>query len=503
MENTKKTRSALRFPAYVFLAVQAVAFILAGVKLKEMDILPAMYMIMFIGVVVFFMVLQIVVTLVIFRRKIGFIFIMLLSILVSIGAIWVYSALSKFDNAIDKVTDNPNEVITEMAILVLSDSEIEEVTDIGQYTIGYVSTLDVDATNELMKDINKSLGTTPNYVTYNNVLHLADALYDSTVNAIIINTSFIDVIAETEGYANFLTETKQIYSAEIKGYMNLVEDETKPEWDIDTDVEVKETFIIYISGNDQYGAIRKSDKSDVNILLAVNTKTKTIQMINTPRDYFITFPNTGEVKDKLTHAGLYGVQNSMGALENLYGIKIDYYIRLNFSGFVDIIDALGGIDVYSEYDFTVEPIKHYVVGVNHLTGLEALAFARERYAFPKGDVQRGIHQMEVIKATLNKMMSPAILYSYSEVLESISGAIATNLSSEEIYAMVKLQIKENSSWNFQTYTVTGFEAFETTYTMPNKIVSVMSPKQDTVETAKQLINNVLNPESENSENTQE
>lgn len=497
MEKTQKKRSVLRFPAYVFLAVQAVAFILAGMKLKEMDILPAEYMIMFIGVAVFLMVLEIVLTLLVFRRKIGFILIMIFSILITTGAVWAYTALKEVDDTIDQVTDTPDEVITEMAILVLKDSEIEDVTDIAQYSIGYVDTLDVDATDELKDEINKSLGTTPDYVTFSNIMNLADALYSRTINAIIINTAFIDILVETEQYANFSTETKEIYSAEIKGYMNLVDDETENE----DDAKVKETFIIYVSGNDHFGAIEKSKRSDVNILLVVNTKTKTVQMINTPRDYFITFPNTGDVKDKLTHAGLYGVKNSMGALENLYGIKIDYYVRMNFSGFEAIINALGGIDVYSEFDFTVEPIKHYVVGVNHLNGLEALAFARERHAFPKGDVQRGIHQMEVIRATLDKMMSPAILYSYTDVLNSIAGMIQTNISSEEIYGLVKMQLKDKSEWNFQTFTVTGSGAESVTFSMPNYPTYVMVPNEEVVETAKQLINNVLNPEPAEQENS--
>lgn len=495
MEKTQRKRSVLRFPAYVFLVVQAVAFILAGMKLKEMDILPATYMIMFIGVAVFFMVLQAVLTLLVFRRKIGFILIMIFSILVTTGAVWAYTALKEVDDTIDEVTDTPDEVITEMAILVLSDSEIEDVTDMAQYSIGYVDTLDVDATNELKDEINKSLGTTPDYVSFNNIMHLADALYSRTINAIIINTAFIEIISETEAYANFKTDTKEIYSAEIKGYMNLVDE------DDESNTKVKETFIVYISGNDHDGAIQKTHRSDVNLLLAVNTKTKSIQMINTPRDYFITFPNTGEVKDKLTHAGLYGVQNSMGALENLYGIKIDYYVRMNFSGFVAIIDALGGIDVNSEFDFTVEPVKHYVVGVNHLNGIEALAFARERHAFPKGDVQRGIHQMEVVRATLNKMMSPAILYSYTDVLESMVGIAQTSISSEEIYGLVKMQLKDMSEWNFQTYTVTGSGANSVTFSMPTYSTYVMVPNEETVETAKQLINNVLNPEPAEQENS--
>ena len=141
------------------------------------------------------------------------------------------------------------------------------------------------------------------------------------------------------------------------------------------------------------------------------------------------------------------------------------------------------------------------MGVNHLNGIEALAFARERHAFPKGDVQRGIHQMEVVRATIDKMMSPAILYSYTDVLESMVGIAQTNISSEEIYGLVKMQLKDMSEWDVQTYTVTGTSLYSTTFTMPDYTTYVMVPKEETVETAKQLINNVLNPESVEQENS--
>ena len=215
--------------------------------------------------------------------------------------------------------------------------------------------------------------------------------------------------------------------------------------------------------------------------MAVNTKTKTIQMISTPRDFYVELPNSNGMKDKLTHAGMYGLNNSIGAMEDLYGIDIDYYVKMNFSGFEAIIDSLDGIDVYSEYEFTVEPIKHYVVGMNHLNGIEALAFARERYALQGGDRQRGV----------NQMTSPTIIYRYDKVLENISQTVQTNFTSEELYGLVKMQIKDMAEWDIRSYSVNGKGTYAETFTVKGREVYVMVPDMTTIEEAKLLIQNTL------------
>jgi LCP family protein required for cell wall assembly len=162
---------------------------------------------------------------------------------------------------------------------------------------------------------------------------------------------------------------------------------------------------VYISGMDTWGHISVASRSDVNILAAVNPQTKQILLVSTPRDYYVPLSISGGAKDKLTHAGIYGIDVSEDTMEMLYDVDIDYYFKLNFSGFEGLIDAMGGITVWSDYDFTVDPIKHYVVGENQLTGLEALAFARERHAFAGGDRQRGTNQMNVIQSVIDKMCS--------------------------------------------------------------------------------------------------
>ena len=244
-----------------------------------------------------------------------------------------------------------------------------------------------------------------------------------------------------------------------------------------------------------WGAVNARSRSDVNILAVVNTATGHIQLINTPRDYYVYLPNQG-ANDKLTHAGLYGIDSSKAAIENLYDIQIDYYVRMNFSGFESIINTLGGIDVYSEYDFTVDPIKHYTRGYNHLNGLEALAFARERHAFPTGDIQRGLNQMEVIKAVINKMTSPAILANYSEVLDEVTDCIMMDIPSERIYSLVRYELATKTSWTVDSYSVTGTGTHSITYSMPGTTCYVMIPNDSDVEQAKKLIGQTLDGDTE-------
>ena len=261
---------------------------------------------------------------------------------------------------------------------------------------------------------------------------------------------------------------------------------------VETENEEKKdlgTFVLYFSGIDVWGWTDTKSRSDVNIIAAVNTETRHVQLINTPRDYFVEMPISNGAKDKLTHAGLYGVENSVGTLEKLYDIDIDYYLRVNFSGFEAIIDILGGVDVYSEYDFTVDPIKHYTEGYNHLTGLEALAFVRERHAFASGDNQRGRNQMAVIQGVVDKVTQPSFLKNYLSVMDSLDGCFETNIPYDLIASLVRKQLDEGGSWQVLSYSVNGTGDTQKPYSMSQKAY-VMIPDQTTVDKAKTLMKKV-------------
>ena len=259
----------------------------------------------------------------------------------------------------------------------------------------------------------------------------------------------------------------------------------------------KEPFVVYLSGVDTRGELTEKARSDVNILAVVNPKTKQVALINTPRDDYVDLAGTNS-KDKLTHAGLYGVETSMETLGNLYGVEVTDYIRINFAGFMSIVDALGGVDVYSDQAFTsvgspgyYDPTS-FVEGWNHLDGKAALAFARERHAFASGDIQRGIDQMKVIDAMLNKIKSPALLMNFSKLMDAASDCFVTSLSQDQISALVRMQLSDFAEWDIQSCTVTGSSGTSTKcYSAKGQKLYVMKPDESSVNKAKELIASVL------------
>ena len=270
----------------------------------------------------------------------------------------------------------------------------------------------------------------------------------------------------------------------------------------------KEPFVIYLSGVDTRGELTENARSDVNILAAVNPVTKRVALVNTPRDYYVDLAGTSS-KDKLTHAGLYGVETSMETLGNLYGVNVDHYIRINFAGFISIIDALGGVDVYSDQAFTSVGSPGYydpttfVEGWNHLDGKSALAFARERHAFASGDIQRGINQMKVIDAMLNKIKSPALLMGFSKIMDAASDCFVTSFSQDQISALVRMQLSDFAEWDIESYTVTGTSSSSTKcYSAKGQKLYVMKPDDASVSKAKEMIASVLGGEGTVADTTQ-
>ena len=270
----------------------------------------------------------------------------------------------------------------------------------------------------------------------------------------------------------------------------------------------KEPFVIYLSGVDTRGELTENARSDVNILAAVNPVTKRVALVNTPRDYYVDLAGT-DSKDKLTHAGLYGVETSMETLGNLYGVNVDHYIRINFAGFISIIDALGGVDVYSDQAFTSVGSPGYydpttfVEGWNHLDGKSALAFARERHAFASGDIQRGINQMKVIDAMLNKIKSPALLMGFSKIMDAAADCFVTSFSQDQISALVRMQLSDFAEWDIESYTVTGTSSSSTKcYSAKGQKLYVMKPDDSSVSKAREMLASVLGGEGTVADTTQ-
>ena len=250
--------------------------------------------------------------------------------------------------------------------------------------------------------------------------------------------------------------------------------------------QAPQRFLLYLSGSDTFGDAPA--RSDVNILAAVDVEARRLLLAATPRDFYVTFGETGGAGDKLAHAGIYGMDASVDAMETLYGLKVDYTLGMNFSGFVELIDALGGVDVHSDRAFTVEGVRSYAVGENHLTGLEALAFARERLSFPEGDYQRAKNQMAVIRALVEKASSPALLENLAPVVEAVEGNFSTNMPKDQLLALLP---RLAGQWQVDTVTAWGESAWRETYSMPGQRLYVILPDEGSVEEVAAALGAVL------------
>lgn len=222
----------------------------------------------------------------------------------------------------------------------------------------------------------------------------------------------------------------------------------------------EEPFNVYISGIDVYGEIDQESRSDVNIIATINPKTHKILLTTTPRDYYVTIPGvSGEQRDKLTHAGVYGIGTSMATLANLYQTEIPFYMRVNFTSVIEIVDAMGGVDVESEVAFTTGKESGAIVeiqeGKNHLTGKEALAFVRERKAFIDGDNQRGKNQQALLTALIKEVISPMIVFEANEIINCISGNAETNMSEKQMKALLYMQLEDMKGWEIESVAATG------------------------------------------------
>ena len=286
-----------------------------------------------------------------------------------------------------------------------------------------------------------------------------------------------------------------VFGVNASGKMLSMMDEVTVE-DTPTTVpkNIPDSFVMYLSGIDTYGNVGKRSRSDVNILAIVNTETKKVLLLSTPRDAYVEYLATQGAKDKLTHAGIYGVEASMDALERLYDVGIDYYVKINFTGFIEVVDALGGIEVHSDYDFSVVTLKDYKKGYNKLNGIEALAFARERYSFPEGDYQRAKNQMEVIKAVVKKCASSSMLANYGSVMDALAGSFETNMPNAQIAALVRMQLSDHAQWEIISYTTEGTNMQAQTYSMPGQELDVIQLSEESIAMAQQLIENVRKKE---------
>ena len=406
---------------------------------------------------------------------IGVILSILISAALAFGTYYfmnMHKAISNLGGAEYK-TDN-------MIVVVKKEDSAQSILDTENYIFGVQTAADRTNNEKMLTKLTTLIGQEPNVKEFTTIQEEAQALLDGRIEAAIYNEAFNSLIADDiEGYED---QIRILYQYGIDTKLEKV------------DQSVTEPFNVYISGIDVYGPISTNSRSDVNIIATVNPKTRQVLLTTTPRDYYVLLPGvSGNQRDKLTHAGIYGVDVSMATLEQLYNTDINYYARVNFTSLIEIVDTLGGIDVNSEYAFEAQGYS-FQKGVNHLNGKQALAFSRERHSFASGDNQRGKNQEAVITAIINKMLDPSMLTKAMDIVKELDDCVETNVSMDQLSKLIQMQLNSGGSWSILTDNAIGTGDSNTCYSSGSQMLYVMNPNEVSVSSISSKINRILGGE---------
>ena len=379
--------------------------------------------------------------------------VVVLSAVYGLGNYYLYST----NTTLETVTDQGNKAKNTVSVVVLNSSGLENVNSLEGSKLGVLKTIGNEATKKSLADLKKN-NVTYTKKTYDNMLGMLKALYDGEVDAIVLNEAYRSNVCDLEDYTNFNNDTKVIhktvyYTKENSSSLAVSDITSKP-------------FNILISGNDSFGSLDENSRSDVDMLVTINPVTSTILLTSIPRDSYVKevcndYACNYGVYDKLTHTGIYGVDTTKDTIENMLDIDINYVYRVNFTSMIDIVDALGGVDVtvpegmaVSKF-YTNSNLEGVHEGENHLDGKRALAYSRERKAYLDGDLQRARNQQQVLQAMFKKATSPEIIKNYTSLLKALIGAFDTNMTTKEITSFIKYQIQAKPSWKFEQFVLKG------------------------------------------------
>lgn len=445
--------------------VLGVAYLAAVILVVRSNILPMRYLLPVVSITGLLVAVLVFVD---FKQNISLkknIFVTSLSLIIVALSVVILFFSGLTTNFIKKIQSSGSTYIG-YSIVAKKDQHIK-LASTQKQSIGVIkSDSNLDAITQSVDKL-----TSVNYINYDNITSQTVALDTNESNMLVLSSSSMDLIKEN--YSNFYQNIEVLATFRIKAETLLTAKKT----------DITKPFIVYISGIDTYGPVTSVSRSDVNILAIVNPQTHKILLVNTPRDYYVQLHGTSGVKDKLTHAGIYGIDMSVNTLEDLYDIQIDYYLRVNFSSLTNIVNELNGITVYSNYTFSTDKYS-FTKGYNQLNGEQALAFSRARYAFSAGDRTRGENQQLVIEAIIAKMNNPATLLNYQKILASTETALQTNMNYDDMTSLIRNQLTDMTKWTVESTAVDGVDSLNCTYSMGNMKLYVMEPNQISVDTAK-------------------
>lgn len=467
-------KKKINFSSYLVIFLLIVTLITCGL-IYFINVLPLQYFLIFSGILLFFnlMVFILISSKGKIKNVVG-IFVTIVMIIVQI--LLINYELSTLDFL--KQFGFNNYKTETYKIIVRSDSDYKKISDLKSKYIGYLDRASREGLNNVIRKLERKIEFVE--IIKEDINTLTDALFVNDVDAIILEETELEILQEED--ANLIDKIKILDTIEIDIELE----------NITKDVDItKEPFSIYISGIDTYGKVNKVSRSDVNIIVTVNPNTNKILLTSIPRDYYVTLAGINS-KDKLTHAGIYGVETSVKTLENLLDIEINYYIKVNFSSLINIVDALDGISVNSNYKFTSVDGYYYNKGINYLDGKKALSFVRERKSFANGDRIRGENQELVLAALIEKAVSPSIIVSYNDLLKALSDSFIANIETNALTKLIKKQIENPSKWDIESIALDGTDAYEYTYSYKSQKLYVMIPADESVKKAKSKITHIKN-----------
>ena len=523
-------RSKWRPIAIAILAVLLLAAMLFFFFLLRLDVLPALYLLLIAAVVVLFVYTAGVLLFFGMHRKcsparrvrriIGIVLSAILSVAFVFGAV-ILNRVDQTKNAVIARPDDAPRAI--MGVYVANDDSAQTLADLGRHKFGVLAGLGDEKlhSNYALGIISEAVGAPVEAVSYVGITDAAEALMNGDVQALAVNKSFLTLLNDTESFASFSDEIRLVDDITVPRSATL--DNTT----IFIDGSVQEdgpgatpaatpgptpeptpepikygedrTLIFYLSGMDKYGKeIATNAHADVNILMAVNPITKQVLLVSTPRDFYVMNHALGGY-DKLTHCAIQGVPNSIESLNELYDIEINNYCRVNFTGFADFIDLIGGITFDNPVEFTTTKENdgyHYEAGEITLSGYKALCYARERQAFGDGELARGRNQIRVIKAIIEKVKSnsASILMNYSDILDTLAGTFETDLTSDQMSDLIKVALKSMNDWDIKSYSAWGGSGKGKVASMGSQEVYFIFPNSRSVDFTKELFHTILNNE---------
>lgn len=467
-----KKKNIIGIIAGILLFIITTIFI---VILKKIDVVPDKYFMLLVAACY---IVTIITDIFLFISSDNIVFKLFkgLAYIVTILMIVGYSCGIYYLNKTTHFMNNLNTIkkeITSYYIIVMKESKYDEISDLYGKNLTYYE----GTSQEVLSKIKLEL----NYSTVKNIDSLKDRLYTAKTDSILVS----DLIKEDleEKYTDFSERTRVLKTIDI----------TKDVEDITKKVSIKNTsFNVLISGMDSYGTINKTTRNDVNMIATINPNTNKVLLTSIPRDYYVQLHGKTGHKDKLTHAGIYGINTVVQTIEDLFGIDINYYVRVNFTTVESLVNTIGPIEIYSDKAMSLDGCK-YVVGTNTVNGKCALRFARERHSYVEGDNHRIKNQQEVIKGIFNKLSKSAMVVTdYTSILNSLDGKFATNMDMKDITAFIKYELEDITKYEILDTQVTGTGSMELTYSYPHQKLYVMFPNEQSVESAKEYINKISN-----------